>query len=114
MDNRKRRNDVRGLCFRCEHRARYYETGSAPRMECGSPETAVYGCYMYKPVRPVVVGPRDKSDPRPIFGPPMISGRVQFERVATDKDVHLKLTCPNDNEFLLTWVEGEYKEEELD
>ncbi len=103
MDNRRIKSEQRGLCFRCEHRANYLETGQAPRMECGSPEMCVGGCYMYKPVRPVVVEQQNPDDPRPIFGPPMLAGRVRFKRVSNDDDNHLKLVQPNDNEYLVFW-----------
>lgn len=106
MDNRKHKRDSFGLCYRCEHRARYFETGSAPRAECGSPSMSVYGCYMYKPVRPVVVTQGNKDDPRPIFGPSMIAGRIRFDHISNDEEVHLELTSPNDGEFLLVWAKG--------
>ena len=81
------------LCYRCEHRALNLETGGKhrPRYECGEVNTAKFQCYMYKPTKPVVVEPADKSDPRPIFGTPMVSGRVKAMRVA-DGNYHLKKT----------------------
>lgn len=70
-----------GLCFRCEHRARFFENGSRPRLECGDVESAKYSCYMYRPVSPVVLT-HDSLDPRPALGPPMISSRVSYKRIA--------------------------------
>lgn len=43
------------LCFRCEHRASFLETGSQPRFECGNIENSNKGCYMFIPCRPVVM-----------------------------------------------------------
>jgi len=77
-----------GLCFRCEHRACFYETGSGPRCECQGHETAVYSCYMYKPVRPVVLK-RNRDDRRPQFAGSMISARSHFVKIA-DSELALK------------------------
>jgi hypothetical protein len=63
------------LCHRCEHRVRFIEGGPRPRMECGE-KTAVCGCYMYRPVQPVVLVRRE-GDPRPVQGPCMISARTE-------------------------------------
>lgn len=74
------------LCYRCEYRAQYHETGVAPRCECGGPG-AVCGCYMYRPVRPLETE-ADPGDKRPLGGPWMISARshatglADFEPVA--------------------------------
>ena len=114
MDNRRTKGIRGGLCYRCEHRAKYWETGHAPRMECGSDEMSVGGCYMYQPVRPVIVKQQNSEDPRPIFFLPMIAGRVRFSRVATDEETHLELSSPNENEneFLLLWARGKLSEED--
>jgi len=103
MDNRRNRRDRFGLCFRCEHRAQYFETGIAPRMECGEPDYVKYACYMYKPVKPVVVKALDNDDSYLIFGPAMVADRVRFERIATNKDCVARLTELNDGEFIATW-----------
>jgi hypothetical protein len=63
------------LCHRCEHRVRFIEGGPRPRMECGDKDLAVCGCYMYRPVQPVVLTPRE-GDNRPIQGGWMISARM--------------------------------------
>ena len=73
-------NPKKGLCFRCEHRARYHETGRGPRCECQSEKQAVYSCYMYRPVNPVVLAPNEGDD-RPMFAGSMFSGRSHFVRV---------------------------------
>jgi hypothetical protein len=73
-----------GLCFRCEHRAQYLEQRGRPRYECGEIEQSKYGCYMYKPVIPVILKPSD-NDPRPQFGPTMITSRSYFAGIAEGK-----------------------------
>ena len=46
----------KGLCFRCECRAVFLETGKKTQLECGmSVEGTVYGCSEYQPVKPLVV-----------------------------------------------------------
>jgi hypothetical protein len=55
------------LCFRCEWRARSLETGMGPRHECKQHESAVYSCYMYSPVFPIILE-RNKGDKRPKGG----------------------------------------------
>lgn len=79
MKNIKRQ----GLCYRCEHRANFYETGEGSRCECKSPEMSVNSCYMYRPVRPVVIK-RNDGDERPQFGLSIISARSHFVRLADE------------------------------
>jgi len=82
-----------GICQRCEYRAQYLETGHAPRAECGWLETSKYGCYMYKPVLPVVMQRDEYEDEitketgieRPSFGPWMFSARMHFVRLPEDE-----------------------------
>lgn len=69
-----------GLCWRCEWRAKYHETGSAPRCECGS-QGAVCGCYMYRPVAPVALK-QAPGDKRPRFAGAMFCSRERFAGVA--------------------------------
>lgn len=76
------------LCYRCEHRARFLETGRGPRWECQQPERSVSGCYMYQPVRPVVLK-RNKGDKRPQFGPWMVSARSSFVRLWDEAVLHV-------------------------
>ena len=93
-----------GLCFRCEHRAVYYETGRAPRCECGDIDSCKFACYMYRPVCPVTTTPLDKGDKRPRHGPSMISSREQFKEVASA----FRLTLHQDGDSsTLYWVPKE-------
>ena len=50
------------LCYRCEHRAQFLESGRGFRCECQNPTTASYCCYGYQPMRPLLLrrAPRDK------------------------------------------------------
>jgi hypothetical protein len=82
-----------GICQRCEHRARYLETGHAPRAECGWPETSKHSCYMYCPVMPIVME-RDEFEKeiakeygfeRPSFGPWMFSARMHMVRLPKEE-----------------------------
>ncbi len=63
------------LCFRCEARAVFLETGSQPRFECGEITKSNIGCYMFKPCKPIIMK-RDKGDPRPAHGGPMMGARM--------------------------------------
>jgi len=54
-----------GLCYRCEHRAEFLESGIKARYECGSIKNAVVSCYMFLPVIPVVLE-KNKNDKRPM------------------------------------------------
>ena len=67
----------KGLCFRCEHRARFLEMGDRPRYECGNVESCMHGCYMYLPVKPVILK-QDEDDNRPQFGPVWFSSRSRY------------------------------------
>lgn len=93
--------EKQGLCFRCEYRARFYETGHGPRYECQQPEITVCSCYMYKPVRPVITVPSDPKDKRPRHGPAIISSRERFEAVAEDMQLAIR---QNGEESTLYWV----------
>ena len=61
------------LCYRCESRAAARETGSGPRYECGQ-TGAVAGCYMYRPVVPLVIA-RNPGDARELVAPWFIAAR---------------------------------------
>ena len=80
---------TQGLCFRCEHRAAFWETGHGPRCECGDVDSCVVGCYMYCPVLPVLLA-RDKGDRRPQFAGSMLSARSHFAGLPNDMMRHLK------------------------
>ena len=75
-----------GLCFRCEYRARYLEEGTGPRFECKQPEMSVMGCYMFQPVKPICIKPRE-GDNRPL-SLNYFSARV--ERVNASPELELK------------------------
>lgn len=79
------KNNKNGLCFRCEHRARFFENGRAPRCECGDINSSKYGCYMYRPVSPVILK-RDENDSRPQFGPAFISSRSYYDGIFETKN----------------------------
>lgn len=89
----------KGLCFRCEHRSQFYESGHHPRYECGDVTMCVVGCYMYKPVCPVILMKEDGDD-RPQFGPQMFSARSRFVDIA-DMDLTVE-GCENGD--VLYWV----------
>ena len=93
MDKKK------GLCFRCEERARYLETGHGPRFECAQVGEAKHGCYCYRPVRSVVLAVDDYEKEitkkqhgveRPQFGPWMISARSHFVRISDDLELKIE------------------------
>jgi len=69
------------LCYRCEKRARYLEDGHAPRCECADVNRAVYCCYAYRPVKPVVLARAPGYEDRPRFSPGMICARERAVRV---------------------------------
>ena len=81
--------EKKGLCFRCEHRARFFETGSGPRYECQQPDMAVHGCYMYKPVKPCVLK-KDKDDKRPRFAGALFSARERYAGIAPVNECDIK------------------------
>jgi len=62
------------LCHRCEHRAVFMETGGGPRCECQQRDSAVWSCYMYKPVMPLTLV-RNSGDRRPQVAGYMLSSR---------------------------------------
>jgi hypothetical protein len=70
----------KGLCFRCEYRARFFEEGHGPRFECNQGNQAVYSCYMDKPVTPVILKLND-NEKRSRYGEvgAMLSGRSHHE-----------------------------------
>jgi hypothetical protein len=78
-----------GLCFRCEERALYLETGHGSRCECQSPTVNVASCYMYKPVRPVITQVAKGYAKRPRLGPTALSAREEGVAVATDMELQV-------------------------
>ena len=77
---------MKPLCYRCEYRARFLENGTRPRFECGEIDSAVNGCYMFKPVKPMILKRRD-GDKRPVTLN-ILSGRV--EGVGVPEDIELR------------------------
>ena len=96
------------LCNRCEHRIKFIETGMRPRYECGElpfvdddgevHNSAKVGCYMYQPVKPVVLAV-DEGDDRPQFAGAMISARSHGVEIA-DMDLNVYST---ENGNVLFW-----------
>jgi hypothetical protein len=82
----------RGLCYRCEERARFLELGRAARCECGDVQRAVHGCYMYRPVLPHKLKPID-GDRRPILAGALIAGRACSAGRPGTEELELRV-CP--------------------
>ena len=97
-----------GLCFRCEHRAKYLELLHAhdyafgPRCECKDPTYSAYSCYMFKPCKPVVTAPTNANDERPRFAGAMLSSREEFVRILDEAE--LDIIYHEGNEVALGWV----------
>ena len=101
-----------GLCYRCEHRAAFLETGSRPRCECGE-SRAVHGCYMFMPTKPIAVGPIE-GEKRPIFGPWMLAGRIQSHGLVDDERIRMQLIDLGDGKVSTVWTikpKGKIKKE---
>ena len=96
------------LCYRCDHRANWHETKHGPRYECGVLNSAVCGCYMYRPVRPLGLV-REPSETalhgrkRMIAGPWMLAARCRGVQIANQ---HLEATVVK-GAILQTWVADE-------
>lgn len=92
---------MKGLCFRCEHRARFHEVGSKPRYECGQIDEAVCGCYMYKPVIPLIIKPRDNDD-RPLTLN-IFSARMEAVSYIDPSSLALNMKPLKDNRYVAYW-----------
>lgn len=96
------------LCFRCEHRAFYLEQlkkgkENAPRFECSQIESCVYGCYMFRPVKPIVIKQRH-GDNRPLLL------NILSCRVERTEDIELILKNHSvKNGYLFYYVPDEQK-----
>lgn len=88
----------KGLCFRCEHRAFFLETGSGARFECSQPEMSVMGCYMFQPVKPICIKPREGDD-RPLT---LNYFSARAERVDVNPDMQLTASGSTDG-ILVYW-----------
>jgi len=91
-----------GLCFRCENRSIFHETGRKPRYECGE-SRAVHSCYMFTPTKPIAVGliPWER---RPIFGPWMLAGRIQSYGLVDRERLRLKLVDIDGHAVAAVWT----------
>lgn len=104
----------KGLCYRCEHRALFHETYGThqPRFECGDGGSKL-ACYMYSPVRPVVIEQAIKDDPRPWRLPNYFAGRAQIRRVAeVGEDIRLHVKGDESTDEALLYWAPELKEKE--
>lgn len=90
----------KALCFRCEYRAQYLETGSQPRCECGM-DWGVGSCYMYRPTKPYITIGNDK-DSRPRFAGFLFSSRERALRPA--KELTPRLYLFNNSEVVIVYV----------
>ena len=91
-----------GLCWRCEHRARFHETGSRPRFECGT-IMSVHSCYMWEPCKPIVVGPIE-GEKRPIFAGWMLAGRIRSYALIDHERLCLKLVDIDGRAVAAVWT----------
>jgi len=108
------------LCNRCEHRAVFIEKSQRqkidksvhvprPRFQCGNTEMSLIGCYMYRPVRPVVFIKSDPDDPRPLFGPAILSSRFRAIRIAQNIEL---MKFSTEEQHYLYWVPEKDEAEE--
>ena len=104
MTNDNSPPEYQTLCFRCEHRAKYLESKNGPRCECKSVETSVYSCYMYTPVKPVIIA-KNENDKRPQFVGSAFSARSHGVKIA---DLQLSLKEYSDGNMIY-WVPKESK-----
>ena len=89
------------FCYRCEYRARFLEEGYAPRCECKDTGSVV-GCYMYKPVMPLVIS-RRKGDKRGIGG--ILGARLRAVRVFEKMKIKCVVANEKKEEFVMYWEE---------
>jgi hypothetical protein len=91
-----------GLCWRCENRSVFHETGYGPRYECKQ-DRAVNGCYCFIPCKPIVVGPIE-GEKRPIFAGWLFAGRIRSYALVDDKRLRLKLIDMGDGKASAVWT----------
>ena len=103
------KREFAGLCFRCEHRVRNLEHKllhpdsdyhPQPRCECGS-SGSTSGCYMYRPVEPVITKPL-RGDRRPRHAGMMLSAR-ETGRLARDGELKPVLLHVNKREDVIVY-----------
>lgn len=93
------------LCFRCDHRASFLETGHGPRYQCGEVQKSVVMCYTYMPVRPVVntADMHDKDHPGP-FAPAIMRTRWSATRVAEEgEEIDSSLHMLSPDSWVVYW-----------
>jgi len=92
-----------GLCHRCEHRAQYLETGGRyqPRCECGMTGRAVWTCYLFQPVKPLLLERNEEEDPRPL-SPGYFSCR--FHIADSQPDWKLQRQTQGNDRALFYWM----------
>ena len=86
------------ICICFAYRAKYLEEGSGPRFECSVPTSSIVGCYMFQPIKPIVIKPRE-GDNRPL-SLNYFSARV--ERVDASPELELKGE-ETENGMLVYW-----------
>jgi len=92
--NKMKKKQAPGLCYRCEHRASYLESGSAPRYECKQDSQSICVCYCYTPVKPCILKYPDYGDTeydkrnreRSPTDPWMVAPRLQADAIIDDSD----------------------------
>lgn len=98
----------KGLCFRCEYRAQFLEEGVRSRFECGAPEFSAMSCYMFQPVKPICIKPRE-GDNRPM-SLNYFSSRVE----RTENTPELELRSHTSKEGVLVYWQLKDSKVELD
>ena len=102
-----------GLCHRCEHRAKWNEDQThRPRYECGAVTavqdlkgiwtvraSSVHACYMYEPVKPLVLKPND-GDKRP----PMMGWMLAARSHAVGLPTAVRSMVCNGTQFVTFWM----------
>lgn len=97
---------MRGLCHRCEHRAKFYEEGHGPRCECQTPDMSVGSCYMFVPVIPPILGIapgyENRKDLR--FAGTMLRPRESIVRLPEKhEEVYLNVLEISKDELMYYW-----------
>jgi hypothetical protein len=95
-------HEVIPLCYRCEKRARWLESKQGYRCGCKRSEGAVWSCYAYEPVRPLVqqLNTGERCSP---FLPEISCGRSHAVAVADDDVVERRLVVRKDKTWVSTW-----------
>lgn len=103
-----------GLCFRCEYRAMFLESGHGPRCECGDVQSGGGSCYQFAPVLPPVLHKTNYPGNlrRSIAAPAMLRARCHAVRLARspstagrrEPDVALAMVRKRHGDFMLMWV----------